>query len=454
MIEKFPYGKAPFWLLMVSVLSTVLLIATRRPASAKPDLIFTTFTPLHAEAYRKLAPEFERAHGVHVSIQLVHQQGLTSRLQNALLAGTAVPDMVELLAGTMGYFISGPLRDVGFTDLTERVAQEGLREKLVESRFSLWSTRGHVFALPHDVHPVALMYRADLVEALGIDVSKLETWQDFVAMGQQVTRDLDGDGVIDRYAIDLPLGGSDGLLLLLEQRGVGLFDAEGRITFNDPRTVATIIWYLHQTRGAHRIATDCGWGQPLMKAMTDGLALFYIAPDWRTYTTETDLPHLAGKMKVMPLPAWEPGGRRTSVWGGTGLVITKASQHQELDWEFAKFLYLNKSALGQRFVATNIIPPFKDAWNLPEFRQPNAYFSGQALGSVYASLAPSTPSVYSTAFYQLATDKLSEAFLRGAEYFEKNGDTGLEQVVVRELAEAESYVRRVSERRALVMRDQ
>jgi arabinosaccharide transport system substrate-binding protein len=453
-IEKFPYGKAPFWLLMVSLLSTVLLVATRPPAASKPDIIFTTFTPVHAEAYRRLAPEFERAHGVRVSIQLVHQQGLTSRLQNALLAGTAVPDMVELLAGTMGYFVSGPLRDVGFTDLTDRVAHEGLRQKLVESRFSLWSSRGHVFALPHDVHPVGLMYRADLVEALGIDVSKLVTWQDFVAMGQKVTRDLDGDGVIDRYAIDLPLGGSDGLMLLLAQRDVGLFDETGRITFNDPRTVATIIWYLHQTRGKNRIATECGWGQPFMKAVTDGLALFYLAPDWRTYQTETDLPRLAGKMKVMPLPAWEPGGRRTSTWGGTGLVITKASQHQELDWEFAKFLYLNKSELGHRFAATNIIPPFKDAWNLPEFHQPNAYFSGQALGDIYAALAPSTPNVYSTAFYQLATDKLGEAFLRGAEYFEKNGDAGLEQVVQHELAEAESYVRHVSERRMLVMRDE
>src|SRR5471030_2847049 len=47
----------------------------------------------------------------------------------------------------------------------------------------------------------------------------------------------------------------------------------------------------------------------------------------------------------------------------------------------------------------------------------NAYFSGQALGDIYAALAPSTPNVYSTAFYQLATDKLGEAFLRGAEYF-------------------------------------
>ncbi len=452
--QHFPYGKAPFWLLVTSFVSTLLLVVTRQRPEARPDLVLTTFTSLHSEAYKKAIPEFERAHGVRVSIQLVHQQGLTARLQNALMAGTEVPDLVELLAGSMGYFTSGPLADVGFTDLTERVERERLRDKLVASRLSLWSSRGHVFALPHDVHPLALMYRADLVEALGIDVDKLRTWADFAEMGRVVTRDLDGDGVLDRYALDLPLSGGDALVALLLQRGVGLFDEQGRVTFDDPRAAAVLAWYVRQTRGKDRVATECGWGQPLLKAMSDGLALFYLAPDWRTFMTETDLPHLAGKMKVMPLPAWEPGGRRTSVWGGTGLFITKASQHQELAWELAKFLYLNKPALGARFLATNIIPPFKEAWDLPEFRRPNSYFSGQPLGAVYAALAPSTPDVYGSPFYQLAFDKLGEALLRAGAYYEQHGDEGLERVAETELAAAATYVRRVSERHVLAARDE
>ncbi len=454
MSAHFPYGKAPFWLLVTSLVSTLLLAVTRRAPERHPDLVLTTFTSLHSEAYQKAIPEFERAHGVHVSIQLVHQQGLTSRLQNALLAGTEVPDMVELLAGTMGYFTSGPLKDVGFTDLTERVEQEGLRAKLVSSRLSLWSSRGHVFALPHDVHPLALMYRADLVEALGIDVEQLKTWDDFAKMGRAVTRDLDGDGVIDRYAIDLPMSGGDSLVALLLQRGVGLFDEQGHVTFDEPRATEVLAWYVRQTHGKARIATECGWGQPLLKAMSDGLALFYVAPDWRTHMTQSDLPDLRGKMKVMPLPAWGPGGRRTSVWGGTGLVITKASQHQELAWELAKFLYLNKPALGARFLATNIIPPFKEAWDLPEFHRPNAYFSGQPLGAVYAGLAPSTPSSYGSPFYQLAFDKLGEALLRASAYYEAHGDAGLEREIEAQLALGAEYVRRVADRRVLASRDE
>ncbi len=38
-----------------------------------------------------------------------------------MLAGTGVPDMVELNEGGLGFFTKGPLQDVGFVDLTERV---------------------------------------------------------------------------------------------------------------------------------------------------------------------------------------------------------------------------------------------------------------------------------------------------------------------------------------------
>src|SRR5690606_14655176 len=232
---------------------------------------------------------------------------------------------------------------------------------LVESRLSLRVHQGRVFAAPHDVHPVMLLYRAAVVEDLGSDVSKLQTGDDFLDDGRAVVKAPDAHGVPDRYMIDLPVSAAWGLLILLRQRDVSLFDEHGNLTFNQPATVDTMLWYARQVEGKDRIAFECGWGQPFYKAMSDGLVLFYIAPDWRTYTTQMDAPALAGKLKVMPLPAWKKGGRRTSVWGGTGLAITKASERQDLAWELAKELYFQPKELGERFAQTNIVPPLKDA---------------------------------------------------------------------------------------------
>lgn len=450
MVERFPYGKAPFWLLALALASSLLLVATRQRAAVdRPDLSLATFAVQHYAAYKRMLPEFERAHHVKVGLQLVDQRALQTRLQNAMLAHVAVPDVVEIVDGTIGSFTRGPLSDVGFLDLTERIQRAGYRDRIVASRFSKWESRGHLFAVPHDVHPVMLVYRADLVEALGLHVEELDTWDAFAAAGQGVLKDFDGDGVTDRYMIDLPSGGGFGLTLLLLQRGVGLFSKTGDVSFNDPRAVETIVWYLHQVRGPRRIATECGWGQPLAKAMSDGVALFYVAPDWRSNLIQTDVPGLSGKLKLMPLPAWEKGGRRTSTWGGTGLAITKQSAHPELAWELAKFLYFTPRELGKRFADTGVLPPFRDAWSLPEFQAPSAFYSGQRLGAEYARLAPETPPVWDSPYSTAAEAKLGEAFLRAAEHFDGHGDDGLREVVERELAQAETYVRRLMDRNVL-----
>ncbi len=449
-IENFPYGKAPFWLGVLALGSLLGVVWVQYGgAREKPDLVLALSAPNHVAAYRAVEERFEREHGIKVALQLVNARALTTRLQNAMLAGTEVPDLAELPADAMRYFGRGPLKDIGFVDLTERLSAEGYRDRLVEARLSLWSTRGHVFALPHDVHPVMLTYRADLVEALGIDVDTLRTWDDFAAAGQRVTADLDGDGAIDRYMIDFPSGGSQGLSIIMLQRNIGLFDEHANVTFNQPLMVETLIWYLHQNYGDKRIAYDCGWGQSLAKAMGDGLALFYLAPDWRTGLMQTEAPKVAGKMKVMPLPAWEIGGRRTSVWGGSGLAVTKRGRDPELAWKLAQELYFTRGELGRRFAETNIIPALKEAWDLPEFREPNAFFSGQRLGTEFANLAAEVPPLWMNPYTIIAENRMNEVFLRAVEHYKQNGDTGLREFVQAELDDAEAYVHRYIGRNVL-----
>lgn len=293
----FPYGKAPLALLIVALASGgALAVLSRQGSQEQPDLVFALFAKNHHEAYKSVVPEFERKHGVKIQMQLVPARGLQSRLQSALLSGADVPDVVEIVNGSMGYFTKGPLSDVGFVDLTDRLRAEGIYERMVASRFSLWSSRGRVFAMPHDVHPVGLAYRRDLVEELDIDVDALDTWDEFVRVGREVTKDLDGDGIPDRYMLDMPSDGGFALDILLLQRGGGLFDAQGNVTLDSDAALDTICWIIEQTRGEQRTSFPAGWGQSLSKAMLDGLVLFYFCPDWRTKFFEMDVPTLKGKL--------------------------------------------------------------------------------------------------------------------------------------------------------------
>lgn len=453
---RFPFGRAPLWLLIIAIGSSLLRLLVQGERPRRPDIALVTFSTAHYDAYRRAIPAFERTHHATVQVQLASWASLQSRLQNAVLAGTDVPDLVEVFEGSLGFFTRGPTEDIGLTDLTPRLVRDGLIDRLVASRFSLWTARGRIYAVPHDVHPVMLAYRRDLIERLGVDVNSLDTWDAFVAVGRRLTADLDGDGVEDRYMLNLPYDGSSGLVTLLLQDDGALFDADGRVAFDSPKTAEVITWYLHQTAGPRRIAYDAGDGQSLAKSISDGLVLFSIMPDWRSYLLETDLPRLAGKMALMPLPAWRPGGRRTSVWGGTGLIMMKQTKNPDLAWELAKFLYFDPADLGRRFLATNIIPVLKDAWHLPELNQPNPYYSNQPVGRLYAALAGQTPEVHSSPVDALAHTKLIEAFGRIREYYLAEGDEtdgarrALDARIHAELARAATYVSRMAERGELL----
>jgi arabinosaccharide transport system substrate-binding protein len=286
-----------------------------------------------------------------------------------------------------------------------------------------------------------LAYRKDLIEQLGIDVGKLTTWHEFERVGREVTKDLNGDGMIDRYMIDLPDDMSTGVQILLLQQGGPLFDEMGHVAFDTETAADTVCWYVRQTEGPTRISFNCKWGQNLARAVTDGLCLFYICPDWRSWQFQADVPAISGKLALMPLPAWEQGGRRTSTWGGTGLAITKACKKKELAWELAMALYYDKDELGPRFEGTNILPPLKEAWASPVYAKPREFFGGQPIGRLYADLAPSVPADYGNPYTQLAQDKLRDAYLNTKLYYRTNGERGMREYCREQIHRAAGDVR-------------
>src|SRR3954447_451408 len=124
----FPYGKAPLGILLLTLAAGAVLLSlgVSEKVQQKPDLVLAVFSPEHAQIYRQAIPAFEREHHVHVQLELVDQRALQNRLESAMAAGAPVPDMVELLDGTLGVFTKGPLNDVEFVDLTGRIRATGL----------------------------------------------------------------------------------------------------------------------------------------------------------------------------------------------------------------------------------------------------------------------------------------------------------------------------------------
>jgi arabinosaccharide transport system substrate-binding protein len=439
-VRSFPFGVAALSMLVLALASGFLL-ALNPPAKKTADLTYWTFAKPHYEAYQKVVHKFEEEHHCTVDLQLVSNQGLPQRLQAAFLADLDdLPDMCEVEISSAGTFFRGPLEHIGFDDLTDRIKRDGLLDRMVASRFAPYTSRGHIFGLPHDVHPVQFGYRRDLMEQAGIDVNKIETWDDFIEIGKRVT-------IPDkRYLIEMSDTGSSQLEICLFQRDGGYFDPQGKVIFDDDTAVETMKWYVplvapgSKTRIANTLSSS--FGTVIAQGMEQGYFIGVMMPDWRSRIFENEIAPLSGKMALMPLPAVTRGGRRTSTWGGTMLGITRHCKNKDLAWEFAKFLYTNEKDLAERFSLTNILPPVRAAWKEPIFDKPYPYWSEQQLGRLYANLAPAVPSQYTHPFINVAKSKFGEALTECSQYYSARGDDGFDAFVRATLKAKADEVRR------------
>ncbi len=402
--------------LIVLVALTTSALVLLQPLRPRPGLTFWLFSPAHLAMYQ---PQIDRWNAAQASPEariepvVLHVGALERRLLSGFLSGTPLPDLVEVESAMAGSFFAGPPETIGFTDLATRLRREGLIEELNPPSVASWTRQGKTFGLPHDVHPVLLAYRADLVEAAGIDVSQIETWEDFVRLLGPLQGRQPGADSPSRYLLGLWETDPAPVEILLLQAGGGFFDAAGRATLDlevNARVAARIVLW---TSGPQRIATQAPYFSAAgNQLLLDGRLVAQFMPDWLAGVWQRDLPELAGKVKLMPLPAWEPGGRRTSVFGGTMLGLPRRSRDPERAWNFGRDLYFSPQLATELFRTGSIISPVRRQWTSPVYDEPSAYFSGQAPGRMFIEAAPAVPVRVLSPFKAVAVAAFRDALLR------------------------------------------
>jgi arabinosaccharide transport system substrate-binding protein len=439
------------WLICaLAVVSAIVLVLW--PIPQKEGLVFWIFAKTHQRLYEPMTEGWNSAQppAQRVNLVLLSAGALQRRLLSGFLSDTPLPDLAETYVQIVAQAFMGPLEDVGLVDLTDLLRAEGIDEQINAPSFAPWTSRGRIFGLPHDVHPVLLAYRADLVEAAGMDVATIHTWDDFVRLLRPLVRDTDGDGYPEHYLLNIWETNPELIDSLMLQAGGALFDAEERLVMHseiNARVLATVVSW---TTGPDRIAANAPeFDAAGNKMRLDGTVLFSLMPDWLTSAWRQDLPQLAGKVKLMPLPAWEIGGRRTTVLGGTMLGIPKRVRDFASAWRYAKHLYLSPDLARGLFRTTGIISPVKQHWTDPVYDAPSAYFSGQRYGRLYIAAAPDVPLRTSSPYQALAQIKMADSALALKAYAQRHSTYTVAELVPearRLLAQAEVEVQRQMQR--------
>jgi arabinosaccharide transport system substrate-binding protein len=436
---EFPFGKTAFWLLLLGVFTGGLIIHLHKDKPKRPDLVMVVFHPTHKQAYSQAIHEFESKHNVRVQVQVVDVRSLPHRLNSALLADAEIPDLVETEVTSLGYFTKGPRENWGFSDLRPFLERDKLLKSFVPSRLAALEIEGSIMGLPHDVHPVVLLYRRDILDSLGIATDSIRTWQDLIALAPQVMQHPNGAST-GRYLLDLPDSGDEWLMLLLLQKDLWPVGKNQSFDMNIPQMAQVFRWYTHQVAGPTRTAFPAGWGQGFYAAIRDGLVVFTLVPDWRTKMVMQALPEMSGKLALMPLPAWEEGARRTSVMGGSCLMISRKSENQELAWKLAKAIYLNPAVKETFYQMTHVVPAYIPSWNIASLHEPSAYFADQKIGELFLNLIPETPAAYQHPYSKFIRQKLNDVLSLAIVYYRQKGDEGLTAYIMNQLKSVQATI--------------
>lgn len=246
-------------------------------------------------------------------------------LQNAVQAGSGVPDVVHLEYSAVPQFaLSSSL-----ADLTAFGAAD-LADDYTPGTWGSVALDGGVYGLPLDSGPMALFYNADVFAQYGIEVPA--TWEEYVEAARTLhTADP------SRYLVG-DAGDAGFTMSMIWQAGGTPFQVEGTDVSVDladaGATAFTDMWQPMLDEGLAAPITT--WSDEWYQALGDGTISSLIIGAWMPSLLESGVPDGAGQWRVAPLPQWGDEFQ-TAENGGSALSVMEASQSKALAYGFVQF---------------------------------------------------------------------------------------------------------------------
>lgn len=351
-----------------------------------------------AKAMQRLGKVFEQAHpGTTVEVVDIGYDNAYDKITVGLGAGSGLPDILTVEGNRLPSYIGNFPN--ALVDLTGRAA--GLESQYPKASWrTVTDAKGRVLALPWDSGPCALFYRRDLFQQAGIDPAGLATWDDYLTAGTALK------AATGRKLIILDAKQDSTFAMLLQQQGQRWF-VDGKVAVATPAAERALT-LLKQLVDRDLVDFENGW-DGFVSGTHDGKAATTPTAAWWDGTLTADMADLSGKFGVVPLPAFTPGGTRTSNSGGSALCVTAQSRNPETAWAFVSFLLADRANQASMMQHEGLFPAYLPALDDPYFQQPAPYYGGQPAMQLFAGLTRSIPTVDLTADDAKAADIVTTA---------------------------------------------
>ncbi|WP_373756545.1 ABC transporter substrate-binding protein, partial [Streptococcus ferus] len=294
----------------------------------------------NAKEYELIDQVIERFEKDHPNVRVTYESGISkedysSWLSDAIVNGEQ-PDLFILPENDFNLLASsGSLKR-----LDPFIARDLEVSDFYDSAYQAGTYNNIQYALPFESNPTMMCINKDLLEKEGIEVpTKGWTLADFYNIRKKVTRDTDGDGVIDQY-------GMAGYTWqqALASYGIRLFDENGTQSYFNTEKVKTalsMLVRLNALNGSYHVGTeDFDKGRVAFLPMT--------LAQYRTYKP---YPYHVAKYSsfswtCIQMPAAVSSVNATEI--STSLYgISAKTKYDRLAWEFLTLLTDDKATQQQ-----------------------------------------------------------------------------------------------------------
>jgi len=360
-------------------------------ATGRATLTVAAFPDLDRSA--KIAIESWAASHPQVDVRLTtrafddHHTAMTT----AIATGANLPDVMAVDMDYLGKFTqAGGLEDLDAPAYDARAAAPRL------ARFTQGPATGlggHLRALPADIGPGALFYRADLLARAGLAEDDLtRDWDAYIAAGVKLKRST---GIyLLANAIDL----KDILIRAGLADGQGVyFDDAGRPQVQSPRFAQAFTL----ARAARRAGIDArvaAWSSEWSEGFRRDRVASQMMGSWFAgHLKNWIAPAQSGLWRSAPLPA----GTCAS-WGGSFWAIPVRAEHKPLAWDFIRTLCLDRAQQLEAFRRLDAFPALLAAQQDGWLAQPIAYLGGQAARLQWRAASERAPALHVDRYDQVA----------------------------------------------------
>lgn len=196
-----------------------------------------------------------------------------------------------------------------------------------------YQTEDGYYGLPRDIQPIVMYINKDMFDEAGIPYPEDGwTWDDLIEIGQQLTKDTDGDGTVDQYALWADIWDMELLWgAMIWQYGGEILNADYTQTLLADDGAMDAWQTIYDMIFTYGIMPDPSVAEQFGDPFESGNAAMTPAGHWVVpLYANVDF-----SWDVVPLP--EKVNKQSMV-NSVGFAVSKDSKHPEEAWAFLKFL--------------------------------------------------------------------------------------------------------------------